>query len=379
MDQSPAGNWATRSSCGLRVHGSGRLKRGPQVVKVLNDLAQNIEPFSKEDRRKLLDGLAIELLRQQDLQGASRLWSQLAEQDPNDLELRLTLLDLAFQIENKDEVAKKNEIEKNIKEIERIEGSEGLQGRFAQVSFLIWQAGQGSDKNKQEELRTSARVLLNELISRRADWSVIPLAQAQLEEQELEARRPERRREKGKRGEHRQLLTFRPSSSVSAIQPSCAVRCSFSSRTVADSEARELLNSIPAESQLFGDLYLRRQAEQFAVDNRDFQRAEEIVARRWPPTLVISRSGSGWSILLNSGHQADAETELRQAVDLSKSDPERWITLVGFMVFTKQRRKPNRPSGTPRQTCLSRRHRWPWPSAASWWDGPTRRGTPTTR
>ena len=37
------------------------IKGGPQVVKDLNELGQNIEPFSKEDRRKLLNGLAAEL------------------------------------------------------------------------------------------------------------------------------------------------------------------------------------------------------------------------------------------------------------------------------------------------------------------------------
>ena len=98
------------------------VKGGPQVVNDLNDLSQNIEPFSKEDRRKLLNGLATEFLRLQDLQGASRLWSRLAEQEPNDLELRLTLLDLAFQTGNSDE------IDKNIKQIEQIEGNDGLTG-----------------------------------------------------------------------------------------------------------------------------------------------------------------------------------------------------------------------------------------------------------
>ena len=56
--------------------------------------------------------------------GPCRLWSRLAEQEPNDLELRLTLLDLAFQTANSDE------IDKNIKQIEQIEGNDGLAGSF---------------------------------------------------------------------------------------------------------------------------------------------------------------------------------------------------------------------------------------------------------
>jgi tetratricopeptide (TPR) repeat protein len=41
-------------------------------------------------------------------------------------------------------------------------------------------------------------------------------------------------------------------------------------------------------------------------------------------------------ILLKEGRRADAEVELRKAADLAKNDPNRWITLVRFMVFTRQ-------------------------------------------
>ena len=44
-------------------------------------------------------------------------------------------------------------------------------------------------------------------------------------------------------------------------------------------------------------------------------------------------------ILLASGRQAEAETELRQAVELSKNDPVRWISLVKFLAETKQPEK----------------------------------------
>ena len=84
------------------------------MVTALNDLAQNLERFSREDRRRLLAALAVELGRQQDLPGATRLWSLLAAQEPDDLDPRIQLLELAFQVGNQ------AEIEKNLKEIERI-------------------------------------------------------------------------------------------------------------------------------------------------------------------------------------------------------------------------------------------------------------------
>jgi cellulose synthase operon protein C len=306
------------------------IKGGPQVVSDLNELAQNLEGFSKDDRRLLLNGLATELRQQQDLQGAIRLWSRLAEQEPNNLELRLTLLNLAFQTANGDE------IDKNIKQIGEIEGGAGLLGRFCQVRYLIWQAEQAARKDPQEALRrrTEARVLLNELASRRPDWSVIPLALAQLEQQELYQGNLSDSEMQAKEESiihfYRRAIDLGERSSAVVRE---AVKLLFKHKR--GSEALDLLNSIPLESQLAGDL--GRQASRFAVDSRDFQRAEDIARK-----MVVANSGDFqeriWlvQILLSGGQQAEAETEIRQAVELSKTDPDRWITLVRFMVITKQ-------------------------------------------
>ena len=101
------------------------------------------------------------------------------------------------------------------------------------------------------------------------------------------------------------------------------------------SEALDLLNSIPVESQLAGDL--GRQAMQFAVDSQDFQRVEEI-ARKVVTANPDDFQERIWlvRVLLASGREAEAETEIRQAVDLSRNDPDRWITLVQFLVLIRQ-------------------------------------------
>ena len=145
----------------------------------LMDLSQDVEGFSKADRKRLLNGLALELVRQQDLAGASQVWTRLAAQDPANIGLRLNLLDLALQREDKDD------IEKNIKQIEEIEGNEGLLGRYCQVRYLIWQAQRAGDKDSRQAIQAKADDLLEDLVSRRGDWSVIPLASAELAEQEL--------------------------------------------------------------------------------------------------------------------------------------------------------------------------------------------------
>ena len=237
---------------------------------------------------------------------------------------------MAFQTANGDE------IDKNIKQIGEIEGGAGLLGRFCQVRYLIWQAEQAGHKDPQEtlRLRTQARVLLNELASRRRDWSVIPLAMAQLEQQELYQGNlsDSEMQEKEERviDFYRRAIDLGERSSAIVRE---TVKLLFKNKR--GSEALDLLNSIPLESQLAGDL--GRQASRFAVDSRDFQRAEEIARK-----MVAANSGDFqeriWlvQILLSSGRQAEAETEIRQAVELSKTDPDRWITLVRFMVITKQ-------------------------------------------
>ena len=50
----------------------------------------------------------------------------------------------------------------------------------------ILREAQQTEASKREALRTEARKLLNELMSRRPEWSRIPIALAELEEKELD-------------------------------------------------------------------------------------------------------------------------------------------------------------------------------------------------
>ena len=310
----------------------GAIKKGPQLVTALNDLAKKVgTAFSKDDRRRLLRGLAGELLRQQDVAGASRLWTQLVELDPKNLELRLTLLDLAFQ------TADQAVIENTIKQIGEIEGKEGVLGRYCQVRYLIWQAQRSADKSMQLTCRTEARVLLNDLVGRRGDWSVIPLALAELEDQEIKqgGLTEEERRVKETNVASYYLQAVRLGQRGPAVVRR-TVELLFKNKR--GSEALDLLNSIPVASQFAGDV--GHQAALFAVESGDFQHAEEIARKASAASpgdlqeqLLLVR------VLLASGRQAEAETTLRKAIDYAKSDPDRWTALVMFMAITKQPEK----------------------------------------
>jgi cellulose synthase operon protein C len=303
---------------------------GPQVAATLNELSKNLDPFSNADRRTLLFGLARELARVPDPKGAGRLWSLLAEQEPSDVEIRLNLLEVAF------ETGDRTQIEKIIKQIEQIEGVDGSLGRVYQARYLIWQADQALTKDSQEalRLRTKARVLLNELATRRADLPAIPVALAQLEQQEL--RQPGLTDAEIDAKEESIIRSYRRAIDLGQRSPAIVretVRLLFKYKR--GSEALDLVNRIPVESPLAGDL--GRQAISYAVRNRDFEHAEELARKAVAakPADLLERT---WlvQILLSSGRQAEAESVIREAVNLSKSDPDRWIMLVKFLVTTKQ-------------------------------------------
>ena len=303
-------------------------KKGEQAHKDLMDLSQDVEEFSKADRKRLLHGLAIELCKQPDLEGASQLWSRLAEEHPNNIELRLNLLDLALQNANKEE------IEKNIKQIEGIEGNDGLLGRQCQLRYLIWQAARATEKDKREQLKIQAHAVLTELRSRRGDWSQIPLASAELAEQDI-AEGNLKGDELRKKEES--IIAFYEQAIKLGQHSAPVVRrvMQLLFKHGRGSRALELLSSIPVDSQFSGDI--GHKAAQFAVDNRDFQHAEQLAR-----AAIAANPGDFQErlrlvqILLASEHQDDAEKELREATALSPNDSNRWIALVNFLILTKQ-------------------------------------------
>jgi cellulose synthase operon protein C len=335
-------------------------QKGPEAIALLDELAQKIDRFSKkEDQHRLLMGLAVEYLRHEAPQAAIQLWSRLAEQLPKNIDLRLKLLELVFQTadkdaadqnikQNKDKIEKnieqqvvdKDKIEQIIEQIEQIEGNEGLIGRYCRVSYLVWQAQRASDKSRQVQLRIEARQGINELISRRGDWSLVHLVLARLDEQEL-AQAQAGLDEKQKQIKLESIIN----SYLRAVQlghrDSNTVRhlAQLLFATGRGNEALDLYTRSSIEPRPGVDR-VQRQASVQAFKNKDFRRAEEI-ARKAVATNPGDFDERLWltQILRASDRPAAAETELRQAVELSKNDPVRWVSLVKFLVETKQPEK----------------------------------------
>ena len=306
-------------------------KGGPQVQEALNGLADGIEKFSKENRRSLLTTLAMDLSRlrgsQRDLEGAARMWSRLAEQDPEVLDPHLRLLELAL------ETADTTKIAQQIAAIEKIDP---LHGRYCQADYLIWQAGRATDKAEKEKLRTDARALLTELKTRRTDWAPIPLAMAKIEQQELAEGGLD---EVQKREKQESLVISYLRAIDLGVRNTVVLRETIRLLFVTGrgSDALQLMNRIPSVSQFID---LGRLASRYAVENRDFRQAEEI-ARQAVKARPDDFQERIWlvKVLMDSGKLPEAEAEIRKAIDESKTDPNRWTALVEFLVLTKQPQK----------------------------------------
>ena len=290
------------------------------------ELSQGVEGFSKVDQKRLLNGLALELFRQEDHDGASQLWTRLAALDPANIGLRVNLVDLALESANKDD------IEKNIKQIEEIEGSEGLLGRYCQVRYLIWQAKRARDKEIRRANQAKARGLLEDLASRRGDWSVIPLVSAELAQQELDQSdlKGEELRAKEESIINYYLQAIKLGQRRAAVVRR-TVELLFKTEQV--DRALELLSTIPVEQLAGAD----RQAAQIAMENRDFEHALQIARKAVQANPGDFKERSWLAHILFASEQRDeAVKELRDAVNLSPDDPDRWVALVNMMILAKQ-------------------------------------------
>ena len=307
------------------------LQGGPQVVTALNGLAQGLDAFSRDDRRRLLTVLALELGRQQDSAGAGRLWSLLAAQEPDDLDARIHLLELAFQADKPAEIAK------NLQEIERIDAS---WARCLQARYLILQARRTTDKAAAKRLRIDAQGILRQLKGLRPDWSLVPWVQAELEEQELEELVKAKEDPSRIRAQQDDLIASYLRAIELGQRSPIVVRRTVQLlfETGRAPEALELTSRIPAGTQVASDL--GRFTAQVALASRDFQQAEEI-ARKAVAARPEDFQERLWlaQVLVDGGHPADAEAALREAVNLAKTDPQRWIILVNFLIKTKQMAK----------------------------------------
>ena len=168
-------------------------------------------------------------------------------------------------------------------------GPNGPNTRYQEAQYRIWQARYAATAADKQTLRNAARSLIDDLSSRRPDWSLIPLARATIVEQEIqdeteklkdasrtsddEAKKTSQKRIKELTGGGRELLHR----AVEQGQTNLAIvrrATDLLYATGRSTEVSQLWSRLPAGSIVGGGF--QDQAAVAALRNRDFQRALEL-------------------------------------------------------------------------------------------------------
>ncbi len=308
------------------------VQGGADLPKALGALAENTASFSPADRRRLLELLAQEAALLNDRTLVTDLWSQVAKLAPNDLGPQLRLFDLALQGKNK------ADIEYRLNEIKRIEGADGSNGKYEEARYTIWQAANTTDPSEQAKLRSTAQLLLNDLMSRPqvrpqvprmlADLTLADLSQPDLSDSEKRDKQYAAAKlylqaiELGQRD----LDTIRRATDLLYV-------------TNHNDEVIKFWTQSPNASTAGSDLLRQVSAEAFR--NREYKgalegalelarKAKEANPNDFRETLFLVQ------MLIANQRQDEAEKELREAVNATPLDPARRVALVEIFTLTQQ-------------------------------------------
>jgi tetratricopeptide (TPR) repeat protein len=299
----------TGDQVGLRLAWARWWPGRPKAAQELNKLADHLESFSSKDQALLLRGLAAAQHQAGHLAEARSLWTRLAALPPaaNDLSLRLLLFELALQAGDQPAMSRL------LGEMQRMEGPQGPLNNFCQALWLIQQAQRGN-----KEVMDKAQALLDVVASQRPTWAAVPLARADLEEL---SGKPDQ-----------VIFHFRRALELGERNPRVLRRLvdllyQQQRYEEADQEIRKLQQQAPLESDL------QRLAVAVSLQNQDPARAVQLAlqtvdadSKDYRDYLWLGR------VLAAAGRPtAEAEKQLRRAVELAADVPETWLALVQYL------------------------------------------------
>jgi len=297
---------------------------GKEATERLRQLAEKTDQFSPAERLQLWNALGAYAEQVGDDQQARELWRRVAEQTPNNLQIRLQLLDLAFR--SRDDAGVKSTLD----EVQRIEGRgpHWLYGEAVRLSLLA----QGKKANP---LLDEALKHLAEARTLRPSWARLPLVAATVYEQQ---------------GNLSAALESYLQAIDSGESSPLAIRRAISLlyREQRFDKADELLSrfrEIPPELLKTAgriDLGLGRfdqaldKAKQSAAGSNDYH--DHI----WLGQLLYENGRRARDKGLTEAADnalAQAEKSLRRALELADNVPETWISMILFLAGTGETKK----------------------------------------
>lgn len=276
---------------------------GDEGRAALARLVKNLDDFTPEQRKQLLRGLAACFVRVGDETHAQAAWTRLAAEAPGDLNTRLALFDLALR------AGKGEAVERLLKEMQAIEGPDGVHARYGRACWLIRQARQGDPAGLGE-----TRKWLAQLASARPTWARVAVAQGEVAELDGDAAAAL------KHYQHAFDLGDRQPASVRRL-----VELLYQQRRYV--EADEVLQKLPQGDDLAPDL--RRIAAAISLQRHDPDRALKLARQAVPAGSKDYRDYLWLGQFLSATADKDqAETMLCRAVELAESAPDAWVALV---------------------------------------------------
>ncbi len=284
-----------------------------EAARRLTDLAANLERFSQSDRIAILKQIALAYggIRMPDK--ALAIWRDLSSAQPDDLSIRLMIVDLAAQTQDE------RKITECLKEIRQIEGPNGPNGDFVEGSLLVQKASR--DKTWFKDLGRAGE-LLRQAGKGRSYWPAVPRMLGMLED--LVGNRD------GALDHYRQAVELgdRSPQAVSLLVGHLYEQQRYEE---ADLKLRQLSEQQPG--LLTGEV--ARLASVVAWERHDFDRALQLagdVADHAPEFRDLIRLSQ---FRMAHGEQGESvEKPLREAIVLAPMQPEPHIALVTLLART---------------------------------------------
>ena len=281
---------------------------GDGAAAALAVLESDAGKFDEEGQASLLRELAIAQGRIGKEGESARLWKRLAGLRPEDLNVRLTLFDLAVREKNREESRAA------LDQIRRIEGEDGSLWRYGRALLLIDQVL--ADPKDRRPL-AEARAELEKVGLLRPSWSRVPLALAEIAE--IDDRPDAAIRE------YLRAIVEMGDRSPTAIRRSARLLWDRQRFAEADLVLKKLREG---NAPLSGEM--RRLAAQVAFQNQDYAqalgKAEEIVSDRSDNYRDLL-----WLGQLRWAAGQPAEPLFRRAIALAKDAPEARTALIAYL------------------------------------------------
>jgi predicted Zn-dependent protease len=284
---------------------------GAEAHAALQQVDKQAATLPRDERIRLLRGLAEAALLLGEKAAAEESLRQVAALLPKDLRSRLALFDLALS-DNRDA-----DTLALLAELRRLEGQDGVLWRGGEAARAIHLARKG-DRSRLE----TARKRLGEIRDRRPDWARASLLQGYLDEIDGKLERA--------------MESYRRAIDLGERPPVIVLRlarwlCEQGRTGEADQVLRQLEDVAPLPREH------ARLAAEVAVHTLAFKRAVTL-ARQLVPAKSRDYREQMWLAQIQwlAGQPLEAEETLRLAVAVAPRIPDPWVALVRHLARTQQ-------------------------------------------